>query len=69
MFAAIHIINVTTTEAGLSLRAAVFNMAVRIPVAIALTWIYMRRRSLIASATLHGSYNGLIVIIGILATY
>jgi len=69
LFAAIHIINVTTTEAGLSLRAAVFNMAVRIPVAIALTWIYMRRRSLIASATLHGSYNGLIVIIGILATY
>jgi len=69
LFAAIHIINVTTTEAGLSLRAAVFNMSVRIPVAIALTWIYMRRRSLIASATLHGSYNGLIVIIGILATY
>ena len=68
-FAAVHIVNVTTTEGGLSVRAAVFNMVVRIPVAIALTWIYMRRRSLMASATLHGSYNGLIVVLGILATY
>jgi membrane protease YdiL (CAAX protease family) len=68
-FAAVHIINVTSTDAGLSMRAAVFNMAVRVPVAIALTWIYMRRRSLVASATLHGSYNGLIVIVGILTSY
>ena len=68
-FAAVHIINVTTTDANLSLRVAVFNIAVRVPVAIALTWIYMRRRSLVASATLHGSYNGLIVILGILASY
>jgi membrane protease YdiL (CAAX protease family) len=68
-FAAVHIINVTSTNASLSLRSAIFNMAVRIPVAIALTWIYMRRRSLLASATLHGSYNGLIVILGILASY
>jgi hypothetical protein len=29
----------------------------------------MRRRSIVASATLHGSYNGLIVILGILTTY
>ncbi len=68
-FATVHVINVTSTNAGLSFRAAVFNMAVRIPVAIALTWIYMRRRSLVASATLHGSYNALIVILGILASY
>lgn len=68
-FAAVHIINVTSTDAGLSLKAALFNMTVRIPIAIALTWIYMRRRSLIASATLHGSYNGLIVVLGILASY
>jgi membrane protease YdiL (CAAX protease family) len=68
-FAAVHIINVTSTDAGLSLKAALFNMTVRIPIAIALTWIYMRRRSLIASATLHGSYNGLIVALGILASY
>jgi membrane protease YdiL (CAAX protease family) len=68
-FAAVHIINVTSTDAGLSLKAALFNMTVRIPIAIALTWIYMRRRSLVASATLHGSYNGLIVALGILASY
>jgi len=68
-FAAVHLINVTSTDAGLSMRVAVFNMAVRVPIAIALTWIYMRRRSLIASATLHGSYNGLIVIVGILTSY
>jgi membrane protease YdiL (CAAX protease family) len=68
-FAAVHILNTTSTEAGLSLRSAFFNMAVRVPIAIALTWLYMRRRSLVSSATLHGSYNGLIVMIGILASY
>lgn len=68
-FAAIHVVNVTSTDAGLSLKAAVFNITVRIPIAVALTWIYMRRRSLVASATLHGSYNGLIVILAILASY
>lgn len=68
-FAAVHIINTSSTDPLTSAKAAFFNMAVRVPVAFALTWLYMRRRSLISSVTLHGSYNGLIVMIGILASY
>jgi membrane protease YdiL (CAAX protease family) len=68
LFAAIHIMNVATTDAGVSARAAILNMGARVPVAIALTWLYMRRRSLLAPGVLHGSYNGLIVLITILAS-
>jgi len=65
-FAFVHILNVSNTEAGLSLRMAVFNFGARVPVAIALTWLYFRRRSILASGTLHASYNGLILLMSVL---
>ncbi len=65
-FAFIHVMNTATTDIGLFWRAAVFNFGARVPVAIALTWIYMRRRSILASGTLHAGYNGLITIISFL---
>ena len=62
-FAFVHILNVSSSEPGLALRMAAFNFGARIPVAIALTWLYFRRRSILASGTLHASYNGLIQLI------
>ncbi len=62
-FAFVHVINTQNTDAWTSLRAATFNFGARIPVALALCWLYMRRRSLVASVSLHGLYNGLIVVI------
>jgi membrane protease YdiL (CAAX protease family) len=62
-FAFIHVINTATTDASVSWRVAVFNFGARIPVAFALTWLYMRRRSLLATGTLHAGYNGLITLI------
>jgi membrane protease YdiL (CAAX protease family) len=67
-FALIHVINVTTTDANISWRAAVFNFGARVPVAFALTWLYMRRRSIVASGTLHFGYNGLITLLSFLAS-
>ena len=67
-FAFIHVINVTTTDASISWRAAVFNFGARVPVAIALTWLYMRRRSIVASGTLHFGYNGLITLLSFVAS-
>jgi membrane protease YdiL (CAAX protease family) len=67
-FAFIHILNVSSTEPGLALRMAAFNFGARVPVAVALTWLYFRRRSILASGTLHASYNGLIQLIAILAS-
>jgi membrane protease YdiL (CAAX protease family) len=66
-FAFIHVINVTTTDASVSWRAAVFNFGARVPVAFALTWLYMRRRSIVASGTLHVVYNGLITLLSFAA--
>ena len=65
-FAFIHVMNTATTEASISWRAALFNLGARVPVAFALTWLYMRRRSILASGTLHAGYNGLITLISFL---
>jgi membrane protease YdiL (CAAX protease family) len=65
-FAFIHILNVNSTEPGLALRTGVFNFGARVPVAIALTWLYFRRRSILASGTLHASFNGLIQTLSLL---
>ena len=67
-FAFIHILNTVgaSTDASVSLRVAIFNFAARVPVAFALTWLYMRRRSILASGTLHAAYNGLITLISFL---
>ena len=61
-FAFIHVMNTATTDASVSWRVAIFNFGARVPVAFALTWLYMRRRSILASGTLHAGYNGLITI-------
>jgi len=65
-FAFIHVMNTATTDAAVSWRVAIFNFGARLPVAIALTWIYMRRRSILASGMLHAGYNGLITLISFL---
>jgi membrane protease YdiL (CAAX protease family) len=67
-FAFIHVLNTVgaSTDAGVSLRVAIFNFGARVPIAFALTWLYMRRRSILASGTLHATYNGLITVISFL---
>jgi membrane protease YdiL (CAAX protease family) len=64
-FAFVHVVNTDNTEILVSIRAAAFNFGARVPVALALCWVYMRRGSLVASASLHGLYNGLIVLIAL----
>ena len=65
VFAFIHVVNTTASDPWLALRAGVFNFGARVPVALALTWLFLRRRSLAASVSLHGLYNGLIVLVAI----
>jgi membrane protease YdiL (CAAX protease family) len=64
-FAFVHVVNTDNADVWTALRAAAFNFGARIPVALALCWIYMRRRSLVASISLHGLFNGLIVLLAI----
>jgi membrane protease YdiL (CAAX protease family) len=65
-FAFVHVLNTSTTDPGLFWRIALLNFGARVPVAFALTWLYMRRRSILASGTLHACYNGLLVLIAFL---
>jgi len=67
-FAFVHVMNTPSSNIGLSWRVALFNFGARVPVGFALTWLYMRRRSIFASGTLHASYNGLITLVGFLAS-
>ena len=64
-FAFIHVLNTSTTDPALFWRIALFNFGARIPVAFVLTWLYMRRRSILASGMLHASYNGLITLLSL----
>jgi membrane protease YdiL (CAAX protease family) len=66
-FAFVHVMNTPSSDIGLFWRVALFNFGARVPVAFALTWLYMRRRSIIASGTLHAGYNGLITLITFIA--
>jgi membrane protease YdiL (CAAX protease family) len=65
-FAFVHVLNTSTTDLDLFWRVALLNFGARVPVAFALTWLYMRRRSILASGTLHACYNGLLVLIAFL---
>ena len=66
-FAFIHVINVDVGDAGTALRVALVAFGGRVPVSIALAWLYVRRRSIFASGALHSAYNGSLVIIAWLA--
>jgi membrane protease YdiL (CAAX protease family) len=64
LFASVHIINVFDANGlDLTIRLAILAVAVRLPVAWLLGWVYTSRRSIIASVALHGSYNGALVLI------
>ena len=66
-FAFIHLINVDLGDAGTALRVAVVAFGGRIPVSIALAWLYVRRRSIFASGALHSAYNGTLIILSWIA--
>ena len=66
-FAFIHIINVDLGDPGTALRVALVAFAGRVPVSMALAWLYVRRRSIVASGALHSAYNGTLVILSWIA--
>jgi membrane protease YdiL (CAAX protease family) len=64
-FAFIHVMNTSAPDPAMFWRVALFNFGARIPVAFVLTWLYMRRRSILASGMLHAGYNGLITLMSL----
>jgi membrane protease YdiL (CAAX protease family) len=61
-FAIAHVLTLGAVEPVHGLKLALFASLVRIPVALTLGWLILRRRSLVAPIFLHATYNGLPII-------
>jgi uncharacterized protein len=62
LFAGAHILTTSATSAGEGFEQAAFAFVVRLPVAIALGWLYVRTRSLYGPVVLHAVFNGIQVL-------
>jgi membrane protease YdiL (CAAX protease family) len=67
LFAFAHTLTVGGTSVADAASVAVVAFLVRLPLGIALGWLWIRRRSLIATIALHASYNLAIVAVTVLS--
>jgi membrane protease YdiL (CAAX protease family) len=61
VFAFAHTLTVGGTSVGDAASVAAVALLVRLPLGIALGWLWIRRRSLVAAIALHATYNLAIV--------
>ena len=64
LFAIAHILNVSAGTAGEAGGLALIGFATRMPIAIALGWLFVRRGSLWAPIGLHMAFNGILLLAG-----
>jgi membrane protease YdiL (CAAX protease family) len=62
VFALAHTLNIGGEDIGDALLVAAVAFAIRLPLGLALGWLWIRRQSLLATITLHAAYNALIVL-------
>ena len=62
-FAVVHVLTVSGATFSDAAAKAVIGFAVRVPVALALGWVFLRRRSIFAPMGLHAAFNGLLLLI------
>jgi membrane protease YdiL (CAAX protease family) len=67
LFALAHVLNVTADNAGQAVGLIVVGFVTRLPVAVALGWLFVARRSIWAPLGLHIAFNGILLILGELA--
>jgi membrane protease YdiL (CAAX protease family) len=66
-FALVHVITILGSDFSTGLRVALIAFAIRIPVGLLLGWIFLRRRTLAAPIALHAVYNGIPLVLFLLA--
>ena len=66
-FAIVHVLQVSGSDPAEGLALAVVAFVTRIPVALALGWLFLSRRTLWASIGLHSAYNATTLILAELA--
>jgi len=67
LFAFAHVLTTTGTSAGDALGLAVVGFGTRIPIALGLGWLFVRRGTVWASFGLHAAFNALLLVIAELA--
>jgi membrane protease YdiL (CAAX protease family) len=66
-FAVAHVLTLGGPDFDHAVRVALVAFVARLPVALALGWVFVRRRSLAASIGLHATFNGALVVLSALA--
>ncbi len=66
-FALVHVLTISGATFGETTARAFVAFVARLPVAVALGWVFLERRSIYASIGLHATFNGLLVILAELA--
>jgi membrane protease YdiL (CAAX protease family) len=66
-FAFVHILTVSGGQAGEAAGLALVGFLTRIPVAVALGWLFLRRGSIFVPIGLHAAFNGTLIVLGELA--
>lgn len=62
-FAFAHVLTISGSSAPEALGLALVAFAARVPVAVALGWLYLRRESLWAPIGLHAAFNGILIVV------
>src|SRR4051812_30799955 len=62
-FAIVHVLQVGGTGPAQALALAIVAFVTRVPVGLALGWLFLSRRSIWASIGLHAGFNGLLLIL------
>jgi membrane protease YdiL (CAAX protease family) len=68
VFAFAHVLTVNGTNAGDAIGLAVVGFGTRVPIAIALGWVFLQRRSIWASFGLHAAFNAILLILAEVAS-
>ncbi len=62
-FAFVHVLTISGSSASEALGLAVVGFASRVPVALALGWLFLRRGSIWAPIGLHATFNGMLIVL------
>lgn len=68
VFAFAHVVTVSGSSAGDAMQLALVAFVGRIPIALALGWLFVRRGTIWASFGLHAAFNGILLILAEVAS-
>ena len=63
-FAVVHVLTIGGATVSEAFGLAVLGFATRVPVALALGWLFLRRGSIWAPIGLHAAFNGILLVLG-----